>query len=371
MTAPATDSAPPAPASRPGYRDRLLARYTAAAEERIEKAQAAAIELGHTSPVPWEDIRAVYTRPSRTTLQACRELLGKALGVALIGAFLWGLLVMIVLAVGIKQTTAAQKAPTTKASAEAEQRLVRAAGKKAGQHFVMAFTVGFLCSACGRGGDKWRAAQKGYVGDGDQVVTEALDVLPALAELASAPAGPARTKALADVHGKVSALMNAVTTNATTAAGMYAKYVADQGRLREHGQKVRTAFTEKLGDLVEDRERAARKLGTMALTVAGRHAQAAYGALLDTEALPAEPGPDVVDVKPLHRVFAIAGVAAAGSLVLAPAAGAEGAGLLFIPIAVFALAAFLAAAYTRNLHLLGRVFAMFGRGGGDGGGGML
>ncbi|MCX4658578.1 hypothetical protein [Streptomyces uncialis] len=73
----------------------------------------------------------------------------------------------------------------------------------------------------------------------------------------------------------------------------------------------------------------------------------------------------------LRRVFTIAGVAALASLVLAPAVGAQGAGLLFIPLAVFALAAFLTAAFTHNLHELSRVFAMFGRSSGDAVGGVL
>ncbi len=204
--------APPTTAPRPGYRDRLRARNATAAEERIEKAGAAAVELGHTGPVPWDDLRAAYTRPSGW----------------------WG-----------------------KAAA-------------------VGFVVTFACSSYRRMSDKREGLRKGYVKDGDQLVTEALDALPPLAALASAPAGRTRTEALTDVREKVSELMIAVRNSAEAAAGLRAKYAADQRRLREHGQKVRTAFADKLSELVEDREPAARELGAMALTVAARQAQAAY-----------------------------------------------------------------------------------------------
>ncbi|MGW3012722.1 hypothetical protein ACWC9R_28345 [Streptomyces sp. NPDC001219] len=364
--------APPTAAPRPGYRDRLRARYATAAEERIDKARAAAVELGHTGPVPWDDLRAAYTRPSRTPWKSCRMLLAGSFGAALMMALVVGFLAMVTLALEAEQkreaTAAAKKAQVAPLASEEKKKADRALAKGGGKAAAVGFVVTFACSSCRRMSEKREGLRKGYVKDGDQVVTEALDALPSLAALASAPAGRTRTEALTDVHEKVSELMIAVRNSAEAAAGLRAKYAADQRRLREHGQKVRTAFADKLSELVEDRERAARELGAMALTVAARQAQAAFGALLDAEALPAEPGPEVEDVKGLGGVFAIAGVATAASLVIAPAAGAEGAGLLFIPLTVFTLAAFLSAAYTRKLHQLGRVVALFSRRGPGAGG---
>lgn len=365
---------PPTVVPRPGYRDRWRARYTAAAEERIVKAQAAATELGHTGPVPWPDIRATYTRPGRTAWKSFRLLLGGALGAAFLGSILVGLLFIIVFTLETAQkeaTAAANKTKVAALSPEAKKQADQVLAKRVGKYTATAFFVIFTVSIFRSSSDKREAMRKGYAKDGDEVVTEALEVLPALATLVSSPAGRARAEALTEVHEKVSELMASVATSTGTAAGMHAKYTADRGRLREHGQKVCTALTDKLGELVEDRERSARELGAMALTVAGRQAQTAYGALLDADVLPAEPGPEALDVKGLRKVFTIAGIAAAVSLFIAPAAGAEGAGLLFIPLTVFALAAFLAAAFTRNLHQLGRVFAMFGRGGDGSGGGVI
>lgn len=51
--------------------------------------------------------------------------------------------------------------------------------------------------------------------------------------------------------------MSAVTNSADTAAGLHAKYAADQRRLREHEQKVRAAFADKLSEPVLDQATAA------------------------------------------------------------------------------------------------------------------
>ncbi|MEJ8631976.1 hypothetical protein [Streptomyces sp. MS2.AVA.5] len=318
--------------------------------------------------MPWEDIHATYTRPTRTPWAAFRILLVKAFTVACLSCLVLGLLSLVTAGLDManRQTLAEEeKKPLTQGD---QQKLWEAKAKRDAPALAGIFVVIFSASAWRRFHDKREGMREGFVKDGDEVVTEALDTLPALAALAGAPAGRARGEALTQVHEKVAALMSAVTTSTATAAGMSHQYVADRGRLREHGQKVRTAFADKLGNLVEDRETTARELAAMALTVASRQAQAAYGALLDAEALPAEPGPEVIDVKGLRKVFAIAGAASLLSIFVAPQAGAEGAGLLFIPLAVFALVAFLAAAFTRNLHQLGRVFAMFGRSSGDSGG---
>jgi hypothetical protein len=333
---------------------------------------AAAADLGHTHPVPWEDIRAVYTRPSRTHWESFRNLLGQALGVALASALVLGFLAVVLIAVDINNMrTVAVEKKKPPLSSEVQQKIFNARAKRAAKGVGGLSVVIFGASLASRFSDKRIGMRKGYLKDGEEVVTEALEVLPALAALAAAPAGRVRVEALTTVHEKMSELMSAVTTSTRTAAGLATKYVGDRGRLSEHGKKVRTAFTDKLGKLVEDREQTSRELAAMALTVASRQSQAAYGALLDAAALPAEPGPEVLDVKALRKVFMIAGAAAVASLLVAPSAGVQGAGLLFVPLATFVLAAILAAVFTRSLHHLGRVFVMFGRGSGDGGGGVL
>lgn len=375
MTAPATNPAPSSPPVVPvpppsptwwAYRHRLRASYTAAAQERIDKAETAAAELALTDSVPWDDIGATYTRPARTPWKSLRILLGQAFAVAFLVSLLLGFLAGVLLSLDLREaeSLAAEKKQTLSAE---ERAKIADRAKRGVRNLAVVFVVVYGASACNRFMDKRKAMRAGYAKDGDEVATEALDALPALAVLAAAP-GRARTEALTEVHERLSELMSAVTTSTGTAAGI-TRYMADRGRLSEHGQKVRTAFTDKLGKLVEPRERTTRELASMALTVASRQAQATYGALLDAAALPAEPGPEVVDVKALRKVFLIAGAAAAVSLVVAPSTGAQGAGLFFIPLAAFLLAAVLAAAFTRSLHQLGRVFAMFNRGNGDAGGG--
>ncbi|MFJ7205137.1 hypothetical protein ACIQWR_16535 [Streptomyces sp. NPDC098789] len=225
------------------------------------------------------------------------------------------------------------------------------------------FGVGVVCAvvvaASLRGSrDRWDMMSKGYVREGEEVVTEALEVLPALAAVVGAPAGRQRSEALASAHEKTSALMTAVTDSSKSAAGIPG-YAGDRSRLKEHGQKVRTAFADKLDGLVEDREATARALGAMALSVAVRQAQSAYGALLDAEALPAEPGPEVPDLRGVRKVFVGAGLAALGVFMTGTLGGADLMAAIPLALAVFGLGSFLGALFTGKLHAIGRAYAAF------------
>ncbi|WP_331734785.1 MULTISPECIES: hypothetical protein [unclassified Streptomyces] len=346
-----------------GYRDRLRACYSAAADERIEKARTAALALGHADEVPWDDIHAIYVRPSRTAWKSCLAVMSDALATALIRSVVVGYLLLVVVA--MSAVTAPDTTPGAKPlSAEERQKAEREQVGQGMEFAAKACVLVFAVSSFRRFSDKRAAMKKGYAKDGDQVVSEALETLPALATLASTPAGRTRNEALTDVHVKVSQLVTAVTTSTKTAAGMQAKYIADHERLREHGRRVRAAFTDKLSELVENREPAVRELGALALTVAARQSQAAYGALLDPEILPTEADPEVREIRGLGVVFALAGLPAVAALVFGPALGVEGAALLFFPLSAFALAAFLIAAFTRKLPQLRRVLGRGGVGGG-------
>ncbi|MFJ1551980.1 hypothetical protein, partial [Streptomyces sp. NPDC088246] len=329
----------------------MRARYSAAADERIEKARTAALVLGHTDEVPWDDIHAIYVRPSRTAWKSCLVVMSDVLATAFIRSAVVGYVLLVLVAVSA--VTAPETTPRTKPlSAEKRQKAELEQMVEGTQGAAVVCIAVFAASSFRRFSDTREAMKKGYAKDGDQVVTEALEALPALAALASAPAGRTRNEALTDVHVKVSELVTAVTTSTKTAAGIHAKYIADRGRLREHGRRVRTAFTDKLSELVENREPTARALGAMALTVAARQSQAAYGALLDPEALPAAADPEVREVRGLGVVFALAGLPAVAALVFGPALGVEGAALLYFPLSTFALAAFFVAAFTRKLPQL-------------------
>lgn len=251
---------------RPDYRDRVRYRYTTAAGERIEKARAAAAELGQTDPVPWEDIRAVYARPERTpwesykaaAKEATQHALTVALTIGMVGIFLVALVMGNMkqqAADEARKTAPAGTTPVVKeiTTSKEETRIVTVCG-------IFLILV-FVKSAHGRVSTRRKLLAEGYLRDGEQVVTEALDALPALAELSSAPVGRKRAEALTDVHAKISALMTAVTASTETAAGITG-YAGDRPRLKEHGQKVRRAFADRLGGLVEDREGTARQHGT-------------------------------------------------------------------------------------------------------------
>jgi hypothetical protein len=138
-------------------------------------------------------------------------------------------------------------------------------------------------------------------------------------------------------------------------------YVAHPGRVTAHGRKVRAALKDALGGLVESRQQSTADLTRLTVTIAVRQTQASYGALLDPADLLADPGPDVEDGRGLSKVFTGAALAAGVGLVLCLYAGIDGASLLFVPLAVFAIAAVIVASFTGRLGQLGRVFSTFNR----------
>ncbi|MBW5481182.1 hypothetical protein [Streptomyces bambusae] len=373
MTAPTAPAASPTlplsptVTSQPGYRDRVRTRYAAAAEERIEKAQAAAVELGCTGPVPWGDIRAVYTRPPRSPWKSYTTVVGgivtNAFGVAMVLGF--GVVMLLGAGLAIDKENRAEAA--TKTAPPAQRAAAVAAAHSGLTHqekkdlafFGIAVVGGAFLTSSWRGiNDRRNKMGKGYAKEGEEVVTEALEVLPALAAVVGAPVGRPRAEALALVHEKASALMTAVTDSSKWAAGI-PRYAGDRGRLKEHGQKVRTAFADKLGGLVEDREATARALGAMALSVATRQAQSAYGALLNADALPAEPGPEVPDLRGVRKVFVGAGIAALGVFMAGTMGGADLMAAIPLALAVFGLGSFLGALFTGKLHAIGQAYAAF------------
>ncbi|MDG9687882.1 hypothetical protein QC334_35020 [Streptomyces sp. DH18] len=378
--APAPDPLPassnvPDIAHRPDYRDRVRSRYTTAAGQRIEKARAAAAELGQTDPVPWEDIRAVYVRPERTpwesykasAKEATQYALTVALTIGMVGIFLVALVMGNMkqqAADEARKTALAGTTPVVKeiTTSKEEARIVAVCG-------IFLILV-FVKSAHGRVSTRRKLLAEGYLRDGEQVVTEALDALPALAELVSAPVGRRRAEALTDVHAKISAVMTAVTASTETAAGITG-YAGDRPRLKEHGQKVRRAFADRLGGLVEDREGTARQLARMVLTVAGRHAQASYGTLLDAGDLPAEPGPELADLRGVRKLLGGAAVAALVVLGVAMFSGADLAASVGLSLGVFVVAAFIGAVFTGRLHEVARAFSLFNRDGGGPAGGAV
>ncbi|MFB0631182.1 hypothetical protein [Streptomyces sp. AB3(2024)] len=364
--APPTLPLPPTAIPQPGYRDRLRARYATAAEERIDRARIAATELGYTDPVPWDDMRAVYTRPPRSPRKSYTTVIGGIVGNAIGAAFVIGFLGFMLLTAGLSidkdnRAKAAKTAPSAQktAAATAADAGLTHQEKKELAFFGVGLAGTVLLVSSWRGiSDHWRKMVKGYAEEGEEVVTEALEVLPALAAVVGAPVGRQRAEALASAHEKTSAFMTAVTDSSKSAAGIPG-YAGDRGRLKEHGQKVRTAFADKLGGLVEDREATARALGAMALSVATRQAQSAYGALLDAEALPAEPGPEVPDLRGVRKVFVGAGLAALGVFTVGTMGGADLMAAIPLAFAVFGLAAFLGALFTGKLHAIGQAYAAF------------
>ncbi|MFF0427759.1 hypothetical protein ACFYUJ_25510 [Streptomyces sp. NPDC004520] len=316
--------------------------------------------------MPWDDIRAVYTRPPRPSWKSYTTVIGdiviNAIGAALVLGFTGMMLVGLSLSIdkGNRAEAAKTAPPAQKATAVAAAD--RGLTRKEKREFVF-FGVGFvgvvfLASSLRGFTDHRSKMAKGYAEEGEEVVTEALEVLPALAAVVGAPVGRQRAEALASAHEKTSALMTAVTDSSKSAAGIPG-YAGDRSRLKEHGQKVRTAFADKLGGLVEDREATARSLGAMALSVATRQAQSAYGALLDAEALPAEPGPEVPDLRGVRKVFVGAALAALGVFMVGTMGGADLMAAIPLALAVFGLGSFLGALFTGKLHAIGQAYAAF------------
>ncbi|MFF5447137.1 hypothetical protein [Streptomyces sp. NPDC012888] len=220
----------------------------------------------------------------------------------------------------------------------------------------------------GRSRDQYEGLRDGHTEDDDKVVTKALDLLPPLADVVHAQVGRPRVEALNAVHSKAAALMKAVVDH-SDAAGRLGAYAADRDKLKEHGRKVSAALSAMLGDMVRDRDTAAPQLAALTLTIAERQAQATYGALLEDTALAPDPGPEEQDARVLRTVFVGAAVVAGVALVVSVMAGGEGANLLFIPLVVGLVSAFVIAAFTKALGPLGRVLAtVFGREGSPGGG---
>lgn len=333
------------------------------------------MELGHADAVQWEDIQAVYSRPERTPRQsykaAARHVARPAFTLTLLTGFAG--VILLSLLMGNMKEQAADAA--RKAAPAGTVPVVHEVLTRRQELAIVAFCGGGLLFVFGNSVQSRVSTQRkrlaeGYLRDGEEVVTEALDALPALAAVASAPVGRKRSDALADAHAKMSAFMKAVTDSTGTAAGITG-YAGDQSRLKEHGQKVRTAFTDKLGGLVEDREGTVRQLAGMVLTVAQRHAQASYGTLLDAGDLPAEPGPEVADLRGIRKVLGGAAVTALGVLALAVYSGADLAASVALSLGVFAVAAFVGAVYTGRLHEVGRAFSIFNRHGGGPSGGAV
>lgn len=380
MTAPTAPAPPLAPTTppaslRPNHRDRMRARYTAAVDERIDKARAAAVQLSQADTVPWADTRAIYARPERTPWQsykaAARQVTRPAFTLTLLMGFVGIVLLSLVLgnmkgqaAEAARKAAPAGTAPVVNEVLTRQQELTIVAAFGGGLLFVFGNSVQSRVST------RRKRLADGYMRDGDEVVTEALNALPALAAVASAPVGRLRAAALTDAHAKMSVFMTAVTDSTDSAAGITG-YAGDRSRLKEHGKKVRTAFADRLGGLVEEREDTARQVAGMVLTVAARHAQAAYGTLLDAGDLPAEPGPEVADLRGIRKVLGGAALAALVVLALAAYSGADLAASVALSLGVFAVVAFLGAVYTGRLHEVGRAFSIFNRHGGGPSGGVV
>ncbi|MET9464892.1 hypothetical protein ABZY44_08705 [Streptomyces sp. NPDC006544] len=119
--APPTLPLPPATATRPGYRDRVRARYTAAAEERIDRGRNAAAELGCSNSVPWDDIRAVYIRPLRSPWKSFTTVIGSIVSGAIVAAVVIGYvgIVLVAALLYFSKENRAEAAKTTPTAQEA------------------------------------------------------------------------------------------------------------------------------------------------------------------------------------------------------------------------------------------------------------
>ncbi|MFC9732485.1 hypothetical protein ACFWEO_01720 [Streptomyces roseolus] len=347
---------------RLGYRDRIRARYDGAVEERVTKARDAVELLGYTEPVPWDEIRAGYGRPARSPLRSYFSTVGQGLAGAVV---ITVLMVLSVAVIGLLLSWSAEETPGV--GAATGQQTARATDLQTIMVWTVVTCVAMIAVAVssfliGRRG----TLIAGFVPmDDDGVITSALELLPALAEVHSAPAGRARVEAVKGAHQRTKSLMEAIGSSARNLGGMRTMYAAHPGRVTAHGRKVRAALKDALGGLVESRQQSTADLTRLTLTIAVRQAQASYGALLDPADLPADPGPEVEDGRGLSKVFTGAALAAGAGLILCLSAGVEGTSLLFVPLTVFAIASVIVASFTGRLGQLGRIFSTFNRHTGD------
>ncbi|CAM5593660.1 hypothetical protein SABIM44S_00030 [Streptomyces abikoensis] len=328
------------------YRAYVHGKHQDVVERRIAAAQGAAAQLGSTGSIPWDDIRAAYARPARSARKSYAAALGTALGLF---AFLW------IAAIGLAVLSVAYERGLPNTSRQEHKPLFATQAEK-DRFRSQSLAIGATCAGAALLGTALNRHIELFLGfptrPTDKLITSALELVPACAEVATAPPGSARADALNSVNRGATLLQQEIARSARKRGGIR-HFGGDGSLLTAHARKVRAALAEELSRVVSEREEAARTLGGHALHIATAQAQSRYGMLLVPEALPADPGPDTVDGHSMVKVLAIGAVAALAALPVVLMIGASGSAVLFATLAVFVVAAVVSAAVTGDLHRLG------------------
>ncbi|MEU1826687.1 hypothetical protein ABZ502_30180 [Streptomyces abikoensis] len=321
-------------------------KHQAVVERRIAAAQEAAARLGSAGSMPWDDIRSAYERPTRSVYKSYGSVLGAALALFTV---LW------VIGVGLTFTSMAYERDASNASVqEYKSPLATQDEKERFRRQILA--LGVVCAGAALLGTAVNRHIELFVGfptrSTDRLITSALELVPACAEVATAPPGNARREALDRVNKGATLLQQEIARSARKRGGIR-HFGGDDSILKSHARKVRAAVAVELSRAISEREEAARALGGHALHIATAQAQSRYGMLLTPEALPADPGPDAVDGRSMVKVLAVGAIAALAALPVVLMIGASGSAVLFATLAVFVVAAVVSAAVTGDLHRLG------------------
>lgn len=314
-----------------------------AVEDRIAKGQAAVGRFPNLPDVEWDAIRAAYQRPPRSVLSSYRDLAGEVLVVAFITALASGWFALAI--IGWDMTQKGRDQPT-----QAELMEV--------VYFIVMMTAAGVFAPVIRRVGNLRQGVPAVAKD--EVLTAALEVLPACAEAASAPAGHERHTALGALHQRMGTLNTALAKSARR-SNRISHFTANRRQVIAHTRKVRVKLLAEADQLTSDRAAAAGNMARLVANVAVAHARSEHSALLPAADLPVDPGA-ATPIGPFpKRLLALPSLAAMLTLTVLVMLGTTDAALVFAPLSMFLMTLLALLTTTGNLAwlraLTGIVFA--------------
>ncbi|MFF3640416.1 hypothetical protein [Streptomyces sp. NPDC002564] len=312
-------------------------------EDRIAKGQTAVERLPDLPDVEWAAIRAAYQRPTRTVLSSYRDLAGEVLVVAVITALVSGWFAMAMTGWDVVQ--------------EGRDQPTRAEWVQVA-YFTVVMTAASVLGPVTRRVSNLRQGVPAVAKD--EVLTAALAVLPACAEVASAPAGHERHTALGALHHLLRTLNTALAKSARR-SNRISHFTANRRQVIAHTRKVRIKLLAEADHLTSDRTAAAGNLARFVANIAVAHARSEHSSLLPAAELPVDPGA-ATPIGPFpRRLLVLPALAAMLTLTVLVMLGTTDAALVFAPLSMFLLTLIALLTTTGNLAwlraLTGIVFA--------------
>ncbi|MFF8732069.1 hypothetical protein ACF073_37210 [Streptomyces sp. NPDC015171] len=312
-------------------------------EERIAKGRAAIGRFADLPDVEWEAIRAAYQRPPRSVLGSYRALAGEMLVVAFITALVSGWFAV---------------ATTSWDMAQKGRGQVTHADWVAVAYFTVVVTAASVFGLVMRRVSNLRQGVPAVAKD--EVLSAALAVLPACAEVASASAGHGRHTALGTLHELLGTLNTALAKSARR-CNRISHFTANRRQVIAHTRKVRVKLLAEADQLTADRATASGNLARFVVHIAVAHARSEHSALLPAADLPADPGASTPIGPFPKRLLVLPSLAATLTLTMLVMLGTTDAALVFAPLSMFLMTLLALLTTTGNLAwlraLTGVVFA--------------